>query len=286
MSNYHSNIVQTSDGGYASSILHSLVKTDSAGKVSWSKFILSSAVGDLLVETDDGGYALTVFTNQNDFGPDFWLVRTDSTGNQLWSKTYGGTGTDVAYSLIKTSDGGFALAGSTDSFGAGGTDFWLVKVDADGVKQDNTVLTAVNGTSSYYVSTLAGVHSGSLVSNGTYPGWCVDKSTNMVRDRGHDVALYSSLSNNLPKDISGFNWHAINYILNHKQGSMKQIQDAIWYFTDNQLPLANETDAYAMINGALANPTYTPASGNILAVIAYSGSTSGVQNTIVEYTIP
>ena len=48
----------------------------------------------------------------------------------MWSQTYGGTSNDVAYSLVVTSDGGFAVAGYTESVGAG--DFWLVKTDADG----------------------------------------------------------------------------------------------------------------------------------------------------------
>jgi len=50
-----------------------------------------------------------------------------------WNQTYGGTGLENAYSVIQTSDGGYALAGFTTSFGAGGNDFWLVKTDAAGV---------------------------------------------------------------------------------------------------------------------------------------------------------
>ena len=52
---------------------------------------------------------------------------------QGWSKTYGGTSDDGASALVQTGDGGYALAGLTDSFDAGGWDFWLVKTDADGV---------------------------------------------------------------------------------------------------------------------------------------------------------
>lgn len=57
--------------------------------------------------------------------------------SSTWSKTYGGTGDDCAYSLVATSDGGYALAGDTQSFGAGGRDFWLVKTDSNGIMQWN-----------------------------------------------------------------------------------------------------------------------------------------------------
>ena len=56
-------------------------------------------------------------------------VEADST---MWSQTYGGTKHDEAHSLVVTSDGGYALAGNTLSFGAGSSDFWLVKTDEFG----------------------------------------------------------------------------------------------------------------------------------------------------------
>jgi hypothetical protein len=86
-----------------------------------------------IVQTIDGGYALAGVTTAWLTGTsDFWLVKTDSSGNQLWNKTYGGTGDDYANYMIQTADGGYMLAGTADSFGAGGDDFWLVKTDATG----------------------------------------------------------------------------------------------------------------------------------------------------------
>jgi subtilase family serine protease len=49
-----------------------------------------------------------------------------------WSQTYGGSGDDEAYSLVQTSDGGYALAGFTASYGAGSYDAFLVKTDSSG----------------------------------------------------------------------------------------------------------------------------------------------------------
>jgi len=61
------------------------------------------------------------------------LIGSVGASSEMWSQTYGGTRSDAAYSLIETSDGGFAIAGYTDSFGAGDYDFWLVKTDEYGV---------------------------------------------------------------------------------------------------------------------------------------------------------
>ena len=136
-------LVQTVDGGYALASWNWsigaggsdfwLVKTDGAGNMQWNKTYGGWGGDDAcaLVQTSDGGYALAGCTNS--FGAgfyDFWLVKTDSAGNALWNKTYGGTNGDFATALVQTGDGGYALAGNTNSFGAGGTDSWLVKVGA------------------------------------------------------------------------------------------------------------------------------------------------------------
>ena len=143
--------VQTSDGGYAiaGTILYQdgyskflLVKTDAYGNQQWNKTYglpyepygyTEEDWAFSLVQTTDGGYAIAGVRLRYGIGPgDFWLVKTDATGNMQWNKTYGGTGDDWAYSVIQTTDGGYAIVGYTTSFGAGGEDMWLVKTDAYG----------------------------------------------------------------------------------------------------------------------------------------------------------
>jgi len=142
---YAWGLVQTVDGGYAlAGYTYSfgagyydfwLVKTDSAGNMQWNKTYggTNSDWAYALVQTSDGGYAIAGYTDSFGAGlSDFWLVKTDSAGNMQWNKTYGGIGGDCAYALVQTSDGGYALAGVTFSFGAGDEDLWLVKADAAG----------------------------------------------------------------------------------------------------------------------------------------------------------
>ncbi|MCP4627477.1 MAG: hypothetical protein GY850_28785, partial [bacterium] len=63
---------------------------------------------------------------------DILVVKLDKGGEIKWQKAYGGTGNDEARDIQTTDDNGFIIVGSTDSFGAGGTDIWVVKLASDG----------------------------------------------------------------------------------------------------------------------------------------------------------
>lgn len=126
-------------------------------------------------------------------------------------------------------------------------------------------LTVVDGVSSYWNSTLSGVPPGFDVRNGTYLGWCTDRSVDMLRSVPHNVMLYSSLAP--PSAVSGVNWIAVNYVLNHQQGSMMDVQQALWHLT-GWWDFANLTPAaQAMVSEADAHPGYDPLTGAVLAVI-------------------
>jgi hypothetical protein len=140
-------LVQTSDGGYALAGRANkgdwdiyrdflLVKTDNHGNMEWNRTYGGKDLDHAysLVQTSDGGFALVGDTSPNLLGSprDIWLVKTDAYGVMEWNRTYGGASYESAYSLVEASDGGFALAGCTSSFGAGHEDVWLVKTDGYG----------------------------------------------------------------------------------------------------------------------------------------------------------
>jgi predicted secreted protein len=159
---YTVSIVQTNDGGYAmASTTNSfgaggrdfwLIKVDALGIMQWNHTYGGSNtdVAQALVQTSDGGYTIAGQTLSYGAGSgDLWLVRTDSAGIMQWSKTYGGASDDGATSMVQTSDGGYAMAGTTRSFGAGDQDFWLVRTDAAGNMQWSKTYGTAYGQSAY-----------------------------------------------------------------------------------------------------------------------------------------
>jgi len=84
-------------------------------------------------QTSDDGFVVVGGTES--FGAGLsavWLIRTDAQGDTLWTRTYGGSSVDGGVPVQQTSDGGFVVAGFTYSYGAGMTDVWLIRTDAQG----------------------------------------------------------------------------------------------------------------------------------------------------------
>lgn len=90
----------------------------------WIKY-LGGSNAQRLFEIPDKRY--TILGNKNS---DFWLTETDSLGNIIWEKTYGGCGQEEAYAMGLVNDGGYILTGRTFSFGAGESDIWVVRTDS------------------------------------------------------------------------------------------------------------------------------------------------------------
>lgn len=160
------SIQQTNDGGYivggwsASTIgpgsdvtfNHGLndvwvVKLDALGELEWERSLGGSQYDDAfdVKQTADGGYIVAGLTKSNDGDAsghhgdyDFWVVKLDATGTLVWQNTLGGTGAEIAESIIQASDGGYMVVGTTTSNDGdvsgnhGQEDYWVVQLDALG----------------------------------------------------------------------------------------------------------------------------------------------------------
>jgi hypothetical protein len=109
---------------------------DDDGQVIWEQSHGGDGAdtGWRVLQTSDGGFIVGGFTTSFGAGSkDLWLVKLDSEGGYVWDHTYGGTGDDRGYGLAIVPGGGYLLTGYTDSFGAGGTDIYLVMADDEGL---------------------------------------------------------------------------------------------------------------------------------------------------------
>ncbi|VVB62047.1 SdrD B-like domain protein [uncultured archaeon] len=148
-----------------------------------------------------------------------------------------------------------------------------------------------DGTTSWFDFYLSEVPAGYEITNGVYPGWCVQKYKEMANG-SNPVLLKSCYATDLPSNYKVMSWDKINYIINHRQGKDRvSVQLAIWYFTDNinisTYPTTNaiKIAARTIINDTILNgPGYIPQSGDILA-IPIIGAEGALQLAFLELTI-
>lgn len=199
-------LAATSDGGYALAGVAGiwqlesftsegsdfwLVKTDAQGNMLWNRTYggagneyMEGATS--LVITPDGGYAMAGHQGPFHGELDTWLVKTDSEGNMLWNKTFKGTDSDIAYSLIATADGGYALAG-TMTINITYSGAFLIKTDVEGNMQWNKTYGTTNDFISTLVATSDGGYAmaGATLQTGNSDFWLIktDSLGNMMWNR-------------------------------------------------------------------------------------------------------
>ena len=139
------SVIQTADSGYVvCGITRSfgagdadiwLIRTDAGGDTLWTRTFGGDTadLGHSVAQTADHGFILCGQTASFGAGNyDAWLIKTDSTGDTLWTRTFGGADDDRGYSVQQTVDQGFIIAGMAKSLGAGGEDFYLIKTNSLG----------------------------------------------------------------------------------------------------------------------------------------------------------
>jgi len=130
-----------------------IIKLNSLGFIDWQNTIGGSGPDDLYCvdQTIDGGYILGGSSRSPISGDkseasiagsyDYWIVKLDSLGNIVWQNTIGGAGDDILYGVSQTQDGGYFLAGysnspisgdKTDATFSGSQDYWVLKLDPIG----------------------------------------------------------------------------------------------------------------------------------------------------------
>jgi hypothetical protein len=124
-----------------------VVKLTAGGAIHWQKCYGGSGYDEArcIRQTDDGGYIVAGYSTSNDGdvsanhgGGDYWVLKLDTGGAIQWQKCLGGTGSDAAFSIRQTSDGGYIVAGESTSTNdevsgnRGGGDYWVAKLDTGG----------------------------------------------------------------------------------------------------------------------------------------------------------
>ena len=143
-----------------------VVKLDASGTIQWQKALGGTGVDGAycIQQTADGGYIVAGYTNSNDGNVtgnhgniDYWVVKLSVTGTIEWQKTLGGTQDELAYSVQQTRDGGYIVAGFTNSNNGditgnhGGSDMWIVKLSSTGTIQWQKTLGGSAGESAYSI---------------------------------------------------------------------------------------------------------------------------------------
>ncbi len=168
-------IIQTFDRGYAIVGYTTsygqgnwdvyVVKLDSSGNLQWTRTVGGPSwdYGYAIVQTSDGGLLIAGETSSYGAGSfDIYVIKLDSTGHLLWTKTIGGPGADRGYAILQSRQGSYAIAGYTTSYGQGNNDIYVVLLDP------NVHLGACPGGCTTGSGGLTG--SGGAISAGGVPG--------------------------------------------------------------------------------------------------------------------
>ena len=188
-----------------------VVKLDKNRNILWDKTYGGSGVDRLtsIIQTDDGGYLMGGTSDSNISGEktensrgnlDMWIIKIDQSGNIMWQKTFGGSNFDLLQSMIKTPDGGYILAGSSDSNRSGdksqnsrgGGDYWILKIDSLGTIVWQKTIGGDNGD---YAKSIIATSDGNYIIGGDSFSNISEEKTEKTVNNSNDVWLLK-LNNN------------------------------------------------------------------------------------------
>ena len=298
------SVQQTTDGGYVitgytesfgnGSADVYLIKTDGNGTEQWSQTFggASSDYGMSVQQTIDGGYIITGYTWSIANGDYIYLIKTDGSGIEQWSQTFGGASSDYSYSVQQSTDGGYIITGYTYSFGNGSADVYLIKTDGNGIEQWSQTFggTDADGGTSVQKTTDGGyiitgyTHSnlyllktdgnGTEQWNQTFGGTGYDggSSVQQTTDGGYIITGYTSSFGNGDFDVY--------LIKTDGNGTEQWSQTFGGTSNDYGMSVQQTTDGGYIITG------YTESFGNGNDEDVYLIKTDGSGNITSEFTIP
>jgi hypothetical protein len=125
-----------------------LTKIDASGNLEWNK-LLGDADWDfgygIELSGDSGFMVIGKTYSPSNGGSDVMIIKTDSLGNQIWKKNFGGPEDESANTIYKTPQGDYLVLGETSSFGSGDKDFYILRFDDNG----DTLWTRAYGTPAF-----------------------------------------------------------------------------------------------------------------------------------------
>lgn len=256
-----------------------LVKTDKNGTEQWNRTFGGRGTDEAtsVQQTDDGGYIFTGFTSSYGIGGDVWLVRTNSSGHELWNRTFGKDGSDHGWSVIQGADGGFVVAGDIDNYvpnndnadlssnTGSNTDAWLIKTYKNGTEQWNTVIKSSTDDSAKSVQQ---TRDGGFVLTGY-------TKANLYQDNPISKVLLSKVAVNGTEE-----WRKE---FDGKSGSGANEGQAVLQTTDGGYIIAGHTTAYGDTNGdALVIKTDPKGNTQWIRTFGGQGSQSADSIQVVE----
>ncbi len=170
----------TTSYGSASSSIY-LIRINELGDTLWTKTYQKkiSNLGSNIIQTNDGGFLITGTTSITFVSntKDIFLIKTNISGDTLWTKVIGGSGDDWGFSALELSDGSIMISGVTNSYGAGGYDIFMCKLQSYGEE--------------IWMKTYGGVNDewGQITQQTNDLGYIITGSTNSFGNGNEDVYI-------------------------------------------------------------------------------------------------